>query len=416
MPVLLDLTGQRFGELVVNGRAKHPEKGDIGWDVTCSCGQNVAVSSSLLTSGHTSSCPNCTEYKPTSYHDLRGVTIYGTTIQVTSCLNRRGKEKDRKWLVRCLVCNCIDTRTETNLLGPYCSSCRAGCRAKKMSPVGTPKRSRFEDLTGQLFGALFVLKPYGKRYRACPEHYICLCRCGKRVIINQALLSLGRHTSCGCLAGSNAHNLVGLNRFWLLVEKRVRGCSVRGTRWRCRCRCGNRIDLYWDDILSGSYRHCGYCYQNKLADLPDGLVQLERRLLLRSAWSGDYLTRKERSSLYHRQAVNVRRRLLGLGKELADAIDDLPALEVPKINRILSDRTHEAAIRLSTALESLATLEKVLAHSSRKVIKTGEGSKVTVTKGRLKPQELAWVRHSMAREKAVAARERALIAESGFRV
>lgn len=50
-----DLTGQRFGRLVVLGPAPNSGK-KTRWVCRCDCGQDVAVTSTHLVSGHTCSC------------------------------------------------------------------------------------------------------------------------------------------------------------------------------------------------------------------------------------------------------------------------------------------------------------------------------------------------------------------------
>lgn len=52
----LDLTGQRFGRLVVN--SLHPDRvyGNTQWNCTCDCGNNVVVRGGLMTDGRTQSC------------------------------------------------------------------------------------------------------------------------------------------------------------------------------------------------------------------------------------------------------------------------------------------------------------------------------------------------------------------------
>ena len=51
----IDLTGQRFGRLLVVSRAGH-NKHRITWNVVCDCGNKKVAASSSLRSGHTRSC------------------------------------------------------------------------------------------------------------------------------------------------------------------------------------------------------------------------------------------------------------------------------------------------------------------------------------------------------------------------
>jgi len=61
-----------------------------------------------------------------------------------------------------------------------------------------PQTGNFNDLTGQKFGKLTVVKPNGKNqwgnYR-----WLCRCYCGKEKIISSTNLISGNTKSCGCL-------------------------------------------------------------------------------------------------------------------------------------------------------------------------------------------------------------------------
>lgn len=53
------------------------------------------------------------------------------------------------------------------------------------------------DITGQKFGKLYALKRVenSKHYAA---QYLCLCECGKSVVVNSNNLRTGHTKSCGC--------------------------------------------------------------------------------------------------------------------------------------------------------------------------------------------------------------------------
>ena len=57
MTVLLNLSGLRFGRLLVTGRAdNHPTTGRVRWAAVCDCGMVATVQANNLTSGNTRSC------------------------------------------------------------------------------------------------------------------------------------------------------------------------------------------------------------------------------------------------------------------------------------------------------------------------------------------------------------------------
>ena len=56
MGKFVDLTGQRFGRLVVKERAKNDKTHHTRWVCVCDCGNYVTVSQANLSSGNTQSC------------------------------------------------------------------------------------------------------------------------------------------------------------------------------------------------------------------------------------------------------------------------------------------------------------------------------------------------------------------------
>lgn len=56
MPAFIDLTGQRFGRLLVLQRVPNVEKGLTRWLCKCDCGNTPTILRHLLRSGHTKSC------------------------------------------------------------------------------------------------------------------------------------------------------------------------------------------------------------------------------------------------------------------------------------------------------------------------------------------------------------------------
>ena len=66
MPKLIDLTGQKFGELTVLGRdLEYPKinnikkKSETYWKVQCSCGNIFTKSRTVLKNGKWLACSNC---------------------------------------------------------------------------------------------------------------------------------------------------------------------------------------------------------------------------------------------------------------------------------------------------------------------------------------------------------------------
>lgn len=83
---------------------------------------------------------------------------------------------------------------------------------------------KFEDLTGQRFGYLTVIKKAGKN-KSDKILWLCKCDCGKLKIIQGASLKNGRTKSCGCLRKKGARRTHGfkytrLYCIWQGIKKR----------------------------------------------------------------------------------------------------------------------------------------------------------------------------------------------------
>lgn len=91
--------------------------------------------------------------------------------------------------------------------------------------------TRYEDLTGQVFNYLTVVKRgpdriFGKNKKPCIM-WECLCRCGKTCYVIKSKLKNGHCTSCGCKRQENLHHeLRGSNHMsWCGYE------GITGTLW-----------------------------------------------------------------------------------------------------------------------------------------------------------------------------------------
>lgn len=73
MPKLIDLTGRRFGRLVVIERAPNSAKCDTRWKCQCDCGNVVTVRGHNLKQGITNSC-GCSRHDPRPYRKTHGMS------------------------------------------------------------------------------------------------------------------------------------------------------------------------------------------------------------------------------------------------------------------------------------------------------------------------------------------------------
>lgn len=77
MSKLIDLTGKRYGDLVVIRRSQNTEKGLATWECLCDCGKTTIVRGSSLRNGTVNSC-GCrrAKRKPTLRHGMSHTKLY----------------------------------------------------------------------------------------------------------------------------------------------------------------------------------------------------------------------------------------------------------------------------------------------------------------------------------------------------
>lgn len=188
---IIDLTGQRFGRLVVLGRAENKGK-DTMWHCRCDCGNEKDIRGASLQAGLTKSC-GCLSKETTS--KVRFKDISGRKIGMIEVLSRvpsvKNESKKRTYYkCRCSCGNVFVTERE-RILNGNTKSC--GCYKSEQS-----HKRFFKDISGQRFGKLKVIEFYGNSERG-NAMWKCQCDCGNVVICNGGNLRNGNTKSCGCI-------------------------------------------------------------------------------------------------------------------------------------------------------------------------------------------------------------------------
>lgn len=120
----------------------------------------------------------------------------------------------------------------------------------------------FRDRTGEKYGKLTVLErdtdaiyKSGKLVR-----WKCICNCGNvKSVIGS---NLAKTKSCGCdMYGHNIEDLTG-QRFGILtvikrVESKTLPCGQNQTMWQCVCDCGSVVNVRAATLKNGDTRSCG---------------------------------------------------------------------------------------------------------------------------------------------------------------
>lgn len=132
--------------------------------------------------------------------------------------------------------------------------------------------NQFQDLTGQKFGYLKVLKYEGEHHGK--SRFICLCEnCGKETSVSTKALK-GGQISCGCIArekSSETHliDMTGQTFGDLTVLKRAGSDNWGKALWICRCNaCGKEETqpLLGIDIRNGTIANCGCKKNNSIGE------------------------------------------------------------------------------------------------------------------------------------------------------
>lgn len=181
--------------------------------------------------------------------DLTG-KVYG---HLTVLRQVKGNSRYLTWECRCDCGNliCVDSR---HLQSGATRDC--GCMKSQKKNARTGRKA--EDLTGKVFGRLTVLERTENRNSLVT--WKCRCSCGEITTASSHDLKTGLKKSCGCLRreGNRKMDITG-NRYGNLTALYPTGkASSSGSMlWRCRCDCGNEVNVSVSDLNKGNNKSCG---------------------------------------------------------------------------------------------------------------------------------------------------------------
>ena len=248
-----DLTGQKFGDLVVVKRDKNIGN-KIAWLCKCECGNLVVVRGDSLASRKNCGCKSIRS-------DFIEVEIGEKFSRLTVISD---PYKDGPGRIKCdCLCECgnkITTSVQFLRLG-YTRSC--GCLQKeRVKELGGWNAS---DLTGQRFGRLIAKYPTEERKNNCVVWH-CECDCGGHKEVASTNLITGATKSCGCLGSKGEEKI-----FSLLKENNI-DFETQKSFDDCKFKKVARFDFYIKDFYLVEYdgiQHFkihGWNTEEKLAD------------------------------------------------------------------------------------------------------------------------------------------------------
>ena len=186
------------------------------------------------------------------------VDMIGRTFgRLTVVEQTEGKQKDRQawYLCRCQCGKRIKARG-TSLRRGQTASC--GCLRVDMTRRRNKETAEEKvHMLGKRFHYLVVQERLEtRRHGSCI--WRCLCDCGNYHNVTTHNLNSGKVKSCGCMPTNHPVDLSGKKYGMLTVlslteERKSNGGAV----WRCRCDCGNEVDVAGGNLNRGTTTSCG---------------------------------------------------------------------------------------------------------------------------------------------------------------
>jgi hypothetical protein len=247
MSKFIDLTGQRFGKLVVIEKANPPDHiraNRTYWLCKCDCGNEKVIWADSLRRETTKSC-GCGR--------IRIVDLTGKKFGKLKVISRGEKPKGVKngsvyWWCECDCGKKVNVISSALRVGGT-TSC--GCNREK-------------DLSGQRFGKLTVVKRNKKINGNISDKWLCKCDCGNETIVKQSNLHSGHTCSCGCLNEEKISDIAGKKFGRLTVIKKDPKSKKGKLRWICECECGKKVSVDGYRLRCGDTKSCG-CYNKEKA-------------------------------------------------------------------------------------------------------------------------------------------------------
>lgn len=273
MGKFIDLTGMRFGYLVVVERAEDyitPSKQHhTQWKCRCDCGNIINVAGTSLKRGATISC-GCYNSKQrlekckSRLQDLTGKKFgYLTVLERTDDYISPKGHRQVRWLCKC-ECGKIVPVIGDMLKSGRIKSC--GCKSNETL------KNKYEKQDNQFirrrFGRLIVLKKESRETEGSRKrsYWLCQCDCGKQVVVMRDSLISGATQSCGCLKRDNPSNftdLTGMRFGHLTVISKSDYKIGKGITWECRCDCGDKTYVTTYCLTHDKIVSCG-CIKSKM--------------------------------------------------------------------------------------------------------------------------------------------------------
>lgn len=186
----------------------------------------------------------------------------------------RTTQGHKKWLCHC-TCGTERYVLERSLIYGGSKSCGCAAKTKRIERIS-------HKLENQIFGELTVLHRAPKRKNG-GIWWTCQCSCGELYDVPGSLLATGRRTHCnGPLHERNySFSDISGKRFGNLTAIAITNKkSGKGNKvWKCRCDCGNEIDISYNRLLYTTQISCGCKKQEHSKKLSSFLTHIDGTIL-----------------------------------------------------------------------------------------------------------------------------------------
>ena len=159
-----------------------------------------------------------------------------------------------QWVTDCDCGNEIVVRG-SSLRNGHTKSC--GCAQREVVSEKLTKPFNIGEQVGY-----FTILGRADGYLGKGAYWEVICKCGAKKIVQAEALRNGAIVSCGCFSRMNASkrtliDLIG-ERFGLLEVIERSDKKVKGdVYWKCKCDCGNIVDVSGHSLRRGSVLSCG---------------------------------------------------------------------------------------------------------------------------------------------------------------
>ena len=204
--------------------------------------------------------------------DLTGMVFGEWTVLREATKDEKNNKPGAYWKCRC-SCGTEKIINGQTLRNNESKSC--GCKISE-NLSNSLKNKNCIDITGKRFGRLVVL---GRNYEEEKKHnnntyWNCKCDCGRIITVVKSSLTQGQTKSCGCLRRETAAKQLSIiskenfineigNRYGKLIVIDKTTDALGRLKWKCKCDCGNIIEVTSSSLRSGNTQSCGCIGKSK---------------------------------------------------------------------------------------------------------------------------------------------------------